>query len=245
MFEPRTYRARVTRGRLTAFEVRVKETDLHVQAQRDLSDVTREIILEQRGYLEAYIRQHPEFHTALAPWPLTGPAPNIVRDMIAAGAAAGVGPMAAVAGAIAEHVGRALMAYSAEVIVENGGDIFLQTTEAATVAVFAGASPLSLRIGIRAGGRNAALGVCTSSGTVGHSLSFGRADAVCVVSRCCALADAAATAIGNRINSPQDIHAGIAIGQGIAGVTGLLIVAADQMGIWGAIEVVALDRKRS
>jgi hypothetical protein len=244
MFQPRTYRTRVNSGRLTAFEVTVKETDLHVQARRDLSDLTREMILEQRGYLEAYIRQHPAFVSTLTPWPLTGPAPNIVLDMIAAGAAAGVGPMAAVAGAVAEHVGRALIPYSDEVIVENGGDIFLQTTAAATVAVFAGASPLSLRIGIRTGGQNDPLGVCTSAGTVGHSLSFGRADAVCVVSRSCALADAAATAIGNRIQSKQDIPAGIEIGKRIPGVIGLVIVAADQMGVWGALEVVALDRKK-
>jgi ApbE superfamily uncharacterized protein (UPF0280 family) len=245
MFQPRTYRTRVNRNHLTAFEVTVKETDLHVQARSDLSELTREIVLEQRGYLEAYIRRHPDFVSTLTPWPLAGPAPNIVLDMVAAGACAGVGPMAAVAGAVAEHVGRALLPYSTEVIVENGGDIFLQTAEAATVAVFAGGSPLSLRIGIRAGGRHDPLGVCTSSGTVGHSLSFGRADAVCVVSRSCALADAAATAIGNRIRGKQDIPAGIEIGKRIPGVSGLLIVAADQMGAWGAVDVVALDRKKS
>jgi hypothetical protein len=244
MYEPRTYRTRVSSGRLTAFEVRVKETDLHVQARSDLSAMTYEAVLEQRGYLEAYIRQHPAFVTTLKPWPLGGPAPNVVLDMIAAATAAGVGPMAAVAGAVAEHVGWALAPHSEEVIVENGGDIFLLTAEAATVAVFAGVSPLSLRIGIRAGGQGDPVGVCTSSGTVGHSLSFGRADAVCVVSRSCALADAAATAIGNHIQSKKDIPAGIEIGKRIPGVIGLIVVVAEQMGAWGGIEVVGLDRKK-
>jgi hypothetical protein len=244
MEAPRTYRRRVGSSRLTAFEVTVKETDLHVQAQCDLSSLTREMVIEQRGYLEAYIRRHPAFASTLKPWPLQGPAPNIVSDMVSASTAAGVGPMAAVAGAVAEHVGHGLLAHTAEVIVENGGDIFLQTTEAVTVAVFAGASPLSWRVGIRAGGQNDPIAVCTSSGTVGHSLSFGRADAVCVTSRSAALADAAATAIGNRIQSKQDIPAGIELAKGIAGVLGVLVVVSEKMGAWGAVEVVLLNRKK-
>lgn len=244
MVEPRTYRTRVDSGHLTAFEVTVKETDLHVQARSDLSALTRDLIIEQRGYLEAYIGQHPAFLSTLSPWTPTGPAPNIVLDMVAAGRAAGVGPMAAVAGAVAEYVGRGLLEQTDEVIIENGGDIFLQTREAVNVALFAGTSPLSLRIGLRTGGQNDPAAVCTSSGTVGHSLSFGRADAVCVVSRSCALADAAATAIGNRIHCSQDIPAGIDFAKRIQGVLGVVIVAAEKMGAWGAVEVVVLDRKK-
>lgn len=244
MLEPRTYRARIDSGRLKAFEVTVKETDLHVQARSDLSALTRELVLEQRGYIEAYIRRYPEFASTLNPWRRTGPAPTIVRDMIAAGTAAGVGPMAAVAGAVSEHVGRGLLVHSDEVIIENGGDIFLQTGEAATVAIWAGDSPLSLRIGIRTGGRNDPFAVCTSSGTVGHSLSFGRADAVCVMSRSCALADAAATAVGNRVHSKQDIPMGIEFAKGISGVLGAVIVVAEKMGAWGDVEVVVIDRKK-
>jgi len=88
------------------------------------------------------------------------------------------------------------------------------------------------------------MGVCTSSGTVGHSLSFGKADAVCVVSRSCALADAAATAIGNRVRSKPDIVGGIEFGQGIRGVQGLIIVVEDRLGAWGEVEVVPLGPKR-
>lgn len=244
MGEPRTYRTRAGGGRLAAFEVVVKQTDLHVQARSDLSALAREAVLEQRGYIEAYIRRHPEFLSTLAPWPLGDPAPQIVRDMIAAGNAAGVGPMAAVAGAVAEHVGRKLLAHSAEVIVENGGDIFLQTAEAATVAIGAGQSPLSFKIGIRTSGGGDPIAVCTSSGTVGHSLSFGRADAVCVTARSGALADAAATAVGNRIRNRQDISVGIEFAKRVAGVLGVLIVADGAMGTWGAVEVVVLSPKK-
>lgn len=243
-YQPRTYRSLVDSHRLTAFTVTVKETDLHVQARSDLTALARELTLEHRGYLEAYIRRHPDFLSTLEPWPLTGPAPTVVGDMIAAAAAAGVGPMAAVAGAIAEHVGQGLLPYSEEVIIENGGDIFLKTETTATVAIFAGPSPLSLKVGVRIACGGRPLGVCTSSGTVGHSLSFGKADAVCVVSRSCALADAAATAVGNRVRSRQDIVGGIEFGKTVPGVQGLVIVVGDQLGAWGEVEVVALGRKR-
>jgi hypothetical protein len=164
--------------------------------------------------------------------------------MVAAGAAAGVGPMAAVAGAIAAQVGQGLLAHSAEVIVENGGDVFLKTRQAATVAVYAGASPLSLAVGVRVGGRERPCGVCTSSGTVGPSLSFGKADAVCVVSASCALADAAATAIGNRVQSGRDIPGAVEFGRSIRGVAGLAIIVGERLGVWGEVEIVALARKR-
>jgi len=243
-YQPRAYRTRVDRRRLAAFTVTVKETDLHVQALSDLAALARELTLEHRGYLEAYIRRHPEFLTTLEPWPLTGPAPAIVADMIVAGAAAGVGPMAAVAGAVAEHVGRGLLPHSDEVIIENGGDIFLKTETTATVAIFAGSSPLSLKVGVRIACGDAPVGVCTSSGTVGHSLSFGKADAVCVVSRSCALADAAATAIGNRVRSKAEIAGGIEFGQGIRGLQGLVIIVDDRLGAWGEVEVVPIGPKR-
>jgi ApbE superfamily uncharacterized protein (UPF0280 family) len=141
-------------------------------------------------------------------------------------------------------VGQGLLAHSAEVIVENGGDVFLKTRQAATVAVFAGASPLSLAVGVRVGGRDRPCGVCTSSGTVGPSLSFGKADAVCVVSDSCALADAAATAIGNRVQSGRDIPGAVEFGRGIRGVAGLAVIVGDRLGAWGEVEIVPLARKR-
>lgn len=239
MIEPRTYRTLVRSG-LTAYTVTVKETDLQVQTVGDLSALAREIVIEERGYLEAYIRRHPQFLPALTPWGVDGPTPGIVREMAEAGAAAGVGPMAAVAGAIAERVGRGLLAHSPEVIVENGGDIFLRTSHRATVALYAGRSPLSLRIGARVDGRGDAISVCTSSGTIGHSLSFGRADAACVVARSCALADAAATALGNRIRTAGDLAAGIEFGRTIPGVLGLLAVVGDRMAAWGEVEIVKI-----
>ncbi len=243
-YEPRTYRSLVRDDRLVGFEVIVRETDLMIRASRDLSAPARELVCAERGGLEAYIREHPGFASTLSPWRAQGPAPRLVQEMIAAGRAAGVGPMAAVAGAIAEAVGRGLLEYCAEVIVENGGDIFLKTRDAATVALYAGRSPLSLRVGVVIGGGGRAVAVCTSSGTVGHSLSFGKADAVCVVAPSGALADAAATAVGNHVRSARDLRRAIARGRRIPGVEGLAVVAGGRVAFWGDLQVVPLASKK-
>ncbi len=242
-FEQRTYRRAFKQDRLVGFQVIVKETDLHVQAEKNLYELTLELVLEYRGYLEAFIRQHPDFATAMIPWLYNQPAPNIVQAMISAALSAHVGPMAAVAGAVAESVGTALLAHSSEVIIENGGDIFMKVNRPALVGVYAGRSPLSMKIGLRLPARGTSFGVCTSSGTVGHSISFGSADAVCVISSSCSLADAAATAIGNQVNSVLDIGPAIDWGCKIAGVEGILIVKDDKIGAWGDLEVAPLSSR--
>ncbi|MFZ1983922.1 MAG: UPF0280 family protein [Desulfatitalea sp.] len=238
-FQERAYR-QLVRSHLTAARVVVQQTDLGIYSDRPVAEAAKEAVIEQRSYLEGYIRRNPEFVRTLRPFPEDPLAPPIVRKMIAAGRAADVGPMAAVAGAVAEQVGHQLLKQSSEVVVENGGDIFIHTHQPMTVGLYAGPSPLSLKIGLRIAADAGVHAVCTSSGTVGHSLSFGRADAVCVLSGGCALADAAATAVGNRVRAANDIPAAIRWGRDIAGVLGLLIVVGDKMGAWGAIEVVRL-----
>ena len=148
-FQKRSYRNLVLKDNLVNFRVTVKETDLFVQALKPLEDATRELILEKRGYIENYIKRYPEFARTLKPWRVQGPEPMIINDMALAGEKAGVGPMAAVAGAIAEHVGSGLLKHSDEVVVENGGDVFLKLDNPVTIGIFAGDSPLSLRLGLR------------------------------------------------------------------------------------------------
>jgi len=242
--QERTYRSLLHKDNMAAFRVAVKETDLFVHADIPLEDVTRELILKQRGYLETYIQQHPEFAITLQPWHVSGPAPLIIKDMATAAQKAGVGPMAAVAGAIAEHVGAELLLHSKEIVVENGGDIFLKTDGPVTIGIFAGASPLSLRIGLRIDPGNKPFAVCTSSGTVGHSLSLGKADAVSVVADSCSLADAAATAIGNQIQTKNDIQQALDAGKRIQGIKGLVIIIGDAIGMWGALEIVPLNGEK-
>lgn len=236
----RTYRKIISKNNLVAFDVAVKETDIFVQATKPLKDVTKELILKYRGYIEAYIEKFPKFAQTLHPWHINEPAPAIIQSMAKAGSIAGVGPMATVAGAIAENVGVDLLSYTNEVIVENGGDIFLKTDIPVTIGIFAGKSPLNMRIGLRVNSAKRPMAVCTSSGTIGHSLSMGKADAVCVVSESCSLADAAATAIGNHVKSKIDIKEAADFGKNIQGISGFIIVVEDKICAWGDVELVPL-----
>ena len=237
MYQPRTYRHWVKDKDLVAFKVTVKETDLYIRARSDLKRQAHELVLKYRQILEEYIEDHPSFLTSLEPLAVDDDAPPLVRDMAEAAEKASVGPMAAVAGAIAECVGSELLDFSPEVIVENGGDIYLKSLTDRLIGIYAGKSPLTGRVGLEIEGKDTPLGVCTSSGTVGHSLSFGKADAVIVLSQSTALADAAATAIGNRILKPQDIPGGIEFAQTIKGLKGLVIIQGEQVGVWGEVKL--------
>ena len=239
-YEERFYRTRTASTEWVSFTVRVKESDLWIRARRDLSREAYEALYQFRYPVEAYIRQHPEFQDSLVPLPPDPLAPALIREMLEAGRLAGVGPMAAVAGAIGEFVGRALQAWSPEIIVENGGDLFLASREPVTVGVYAGESPLSRRIGVALPPRPEGVGICTSSGTVGPSLSFGQADAVTVLAASAALADAAATAVGNRVKTGKDIPEALERAREIPGIEGALIVIGDQLGAWGQLEIVRL-----
>ncbi|MDM8522713.1 UPF0280 family protein [Desulfococcaceae bacterium HSG8] len=238
MYQERTYRNLIQENHLVSFRVVVKETDLFIHAAKPLYEIAKELVLECRGYIESYIKRYPEFAETLVPWHVRELVPVIIKEMSGAGQKAGVGPMAAVAGAIAEYVGKGLLAHTDEVVVENGGDIFLKKNNPVTIGIFAGDSPLSMRMGLRVG--NVPVAVCTSSGTVGHSLSMGKADAVCVVSESCPLADAVATSVGNHLKSEADIRKAIDFGKQVEGVTGLVVIMGDKIGAWGETEIVPL-----
>jgi hypothetical protein len=227
----------MARSGLTGFQVKIQETDLMILAQGDLRQIVTERVLQERRQLEHYIAHHPGFLESLTPWPEDRLAPHLVKVMIGAGARVNVGPMASVAGAIAAAVGQELLHHSHEVIVENGGDIFLKISEPASVALFAGNSPLSLKVGLHIRSEMTPLGVCTSSGTVGHSLSFGRADAACVLAPDTALADAAATALGNRVKNPADIASALEWLAKIPGILGGVVIVGENLGAWGDLEL--------
>ena len=240
----RTYRDLMTQAHLVSFRTAVQETDLLIQAEDDFSAISRDLVLRYRGHIESYIARHREFASTLAPWPETGPAPTIIHEMVSAGRKAGVGPMAAVAGAIAQQVGLGLGRHSQEVVVENGGDLFIRLEKPAIIGIFAGDSPLSLQLGVKIDSRQQPVAVCTSSGTIGHSLSLGVADAVTVIADSCALADAAATSIGNQVTSPEAVQKAVEFGRRIDGVKGLLVICHETLGVWGAVDLKRLGGKK-
>jgi hypothetical protein len=147
--------------------------------------------------------------------------------------------MAAVAGAMSEFVGIDLIKLSEEVIVENGGDIFMRSPKTKTLGIFAGdRSPFTGKLAVEIAPSPRGIGVCTSSGTVSHSLSFGNADAALVIANSAALSDAVATATCNRVKRASDIESAISFAKAIEGVTGVLILMGDKMGSWGEIKLV-------
>jgi ApbE superfamily uncharacterized protein (UPF0280 family) len=240
MDEPRFYRHWVKDDDLVSFELAVKQTDLYIRSRRNLKDKALDSVLKHRGSLESYIARHPIFLTTLQPYQAEAGAPVIVKEMARVSQLTGVGPMAAVAGAIAEATGRDLLAYSPEVIVENGGDIFLKVSKKRRVGVYAGQSFFTKTIALEIMPRETPLGICTSSGTVGHSLSLGSADAVIVLSPSTALADAAATALGNIVKGADDIPRAIEKARSIEGLRGVVVIVGDKVGIWGKVKIVPL-----
>jgi len=241
MYEPRTYRHWVKGEGLVSFNVVVKETDLYIRASSNLRRKAYKSVLKYRSMLEEYIERNAAFLTSLEPLNVGEDAPHIVKEMAKSTNQVGVGPMAAVAGAMAEFVGNDLLAFSPEVIVENGGDIFLKSLKRRMIGIYAGKSTLTGRIGLEISEEDTPLGICTSSGTMGHSLSYGRADAVIVLSASATLADAAATAIGNLIVQPDNIPNGIELAKSIEGLRGVVIIQDDKMGLWGDVKICPLS----
>lgn len=233
----RFYRYWSTDKDLISFSVAVKESDLLIRCKENLARKALKSILKYRSIIEEYINRNPIFKTSLEPIPCPEDVPLIVKEMIKATQCVGVGPMAAVAGAIAEFVGLDLLKYTPEVIVENGGDIFMKTEKIRRIGIYAGKSIFTKKIALEISPEKTPIGICTSSGTFGHSLSLGRADAAVVISQSAILADAAATAIGNLIQDEYDIPKGIEFAQKIKGIIGVLIIKNEKMGIWGDIKL--------
>jgi hypothetical protein len=203
-------------------------------------------VLKNRRELEDYISRHPDFMISLEPIEVEKDSPKIVRMMAKAGELAGVGPMAAVAGTIAQLAAEdGIRAGARNIVAENGGDICIIGNKRFTVGIYAGSSPLSRRIGLQLEPQHLPIGICTSSGTVGHSISFGNADAVTVLSKSTPLADAAATAIGNHIRSRDErgIEMGLGYAKNIRGIAGVIIIVGDIFASYGKIPKIIKTRE--
>ena len=238
MYNNRFYRSWSKSDDLISFGITVDETDLFISADKDLTKQAEDAIRKTRADIEEYVKSHLDFKESLLPLAYDENAPEIIKQMLDASIKAGVGPMAAVAGAIAEAVGKQLCGETEEIIVENGGDIYILSKSMRRIGIYAGDSPLSNKIGIELAASDTPCGVCTSSATVGPSLSFGKADAAVVYSKNCALADAAATTVCNIVKRKDDINEGLKIARDIEGVEGALIIIKDAFGAWGKIKIV-------
>jgi len=240
-YQKRFYREGNSFTDLFKAQVAVQETDLQILADRPLDkDFCKKRVGFYRRAIEGYVSRNPKFLVALKPLAIEPAAPAIVKEMGVAAEKAGVGPMAAVAGAIAEFLGKDLLKKGyREVIIENGGDIFLKISKPRTIGIYAGRSKIFNHLALKISPEDTPLGICTSSGTIGHSLSFGAASAVVILARDAALADAVATATANRVKSKGDLEKALAFARSIRGVLGSVIILKKYLISWGNITFVA------
>ncbi len=232
----RDYRRLHGGGDLAFEQIIVGQSDLHIGTTVPCRDLAIKALNEARSIIEAEIVKYPSFLTTLVSmdYDTNGVKPP-VSWMYAAAKLADVGPMAAVAGSVSRFVGEALSSVSQDVIVENGGDLYIITTKERKVSIYAGESPLSNKLALVI--PRGTWGICTSAGRVGPSLSFGQADAAVVLATNCALADAVATAMGNHIKRPDDLENAVMFAHNISGVAGALAIMDDKIAAIGAMQL--------
>ena len=239
-YKDRTYRNHLKKGRWETFTVTYKATDLWIGVDKasynpQIVDFSLSKIKELYLEMESYLRKDPNYATALTPYTPSVDTPEIFREMSQVSEQSGIGPMSAVAGAVACRIGLQIKNafHTQEVIVENGGDIYADIQEDMDVFVFAGSSPLSERVGFIVSASYSPIGICTSSGTVGPSLSFGKADAVMIICKNCALADTYATALGNCIQTKEDIDPCMEKIKMVKDIIAAICIKDDKVGIIG------------
>ncbi|MCF8009966.1 MAG: UPF0280 family protein [Clostridiales bacterium] len=238
----RTYRLLNKQQDLTFFQVKVQETDLDIgipkpKLTRDLIKKVENKVVNIRYDLEYYLKKDVQFAESMKPYLSPSYAPEIAVKMAKESSKAGVGPMASVAGAISEVIGELVAQFSKEIIVENGGDIYLRSLKERFIGIYAASSPFSNKIALKIKPHQTPIGICTSSGVIGHSISEGKADAVIVLAPSVPLADAAATATGNIVHGTKDLQNAVDFANNIPGVSGSLAIKDDKLAAAGNIEI--------
>lgn len=241
MEKTRYYRTSIYNSDLVNFKVQYYESDLFICARSVLKEKALEFLRFYHDQVRDYCQENPLFEKSLKPLRIAPEAPPIIKTMLVCSRKAGVGPMAAVAGAIAESVGRKLMQYSKDVIVENGGDIFISSKRKRKIGLFAGPGSIFNKLIFYINAGQTPCGICTSSGKLGHSLSFGNTQATTIIAKSSALADAYATAFGNMVKSDADIDLALKAVKRKKEIKGAIIVTASKIGTYGNIAFDVLD----
>lgn len=208
--------------------------DTHLKVYGSEYDKITEVIVQERKKLEAYILRHPEFKNALSPIALLPEAPEIAQKMVKASTATGLGPMASVAGTLAQiGVEAAKEAGCNEAIVENGGDMYIMSPTPVTIGIYAGKNSIGAQLAFQLTPEELPLAICSSSSKMGHSLSLGDCELATVIAKDAALADSVATLTCNSICHETDVELVLdKVGQ-IEGIRGILVVKNSKIGLWG------------
>ena len=235
------------KGRFNSFVVSYKQSDLWIgvnpiECTEKLKAFALDELKKLWDKIEGFICINPIIQKSLSPIKISESPPEEIIKMIESGNRAGIGPMSSVAGFFSQYIGKLIEEkfHPEEIIVENGGDIYLNVKKNITISIYAGKSPLSEKIAVKIPASQTPLGICTSSGKVGPSLSSGNADAVMIICTDTSLADAFATAFGNKVKTPADIESTLQETEKFAEILSAIIICDDKIGIRGKFEIVAL-----
>lgn len=236
----RTYRASRHHD-LVSFQLVIEETDLWIAAREDLGLPMADHVRFLRGQIKSYAAVHPDFLTSLAPLEAQKGAPEIIRRMCRAGQLTGVGPMAAVAGTMAQMLAEKFRDRSADLLVENGGDTYLCSTRDRHIGILS-MPDQAVRLCVPVAAREFPCSFCASSATIGHSLSFGKADLVVVRAEDASLADAAATALANALTGAEAMDMVLAMAQNweSLGLQGVFTQCEGKIGVWGKMQLAVI-----
>ena len=236
MYEERFYRNKI----ISKFkmEVSFKESDLLICSDKEIAkEKAQNILVKYYEQIEGYAMKNPLFLTSLSPLEIDQTAPPIIKEMIESSKVTGIGPFSAVAGAVAQYVGGELLNHCRELIIENGGDIFLKINEDKIIGVYLGQEFKINNLNLKVKKRSQAFGVASSSSSLGHSLNFGKADLVSVVAKNIIIADGFATAISNRIKRIGDVDKILAEAREDLAIEGLLVAFGEKIFLWGDLEI--------
>jgi ApbE superfamily uncharacterized protein (UPF0280 family) len=235
--EDRYYRSVIDTARWTSFRTRVETTDLLIRAGKDLSVKAEQIVKELRGEIRKHIGMQEEFLTSYSPVKRLPRRPEIINNMYRASELTDTGPMASVAGAIAESLGNLLLQETEEIIIENGGDVWLKVTEPVLINILSKSVYFHDNIILKIYPDKTPCGICTSSGKIGYSFSYGRADSATVISGDAAFADAAATGACNLITNEDSLMDALAYCMKMEKTRGTVLIFRDRMALQGDIEL--------
>ncbi len=237
-YEERYYRTYIEAEKTSSFNITIYESDLQIYTDGQLQVALEEELKMIRKTIETYVIACPEFIKSLVPISIKKNDPVIIKHMKEASKKLSVGPMATVAGAVSHYLGEKFYDGTNELIIENGGDLFVYSKEHKTILLHGGPNATVKNLSIKIDKSLLPIGVCTSSGKVGHSLSFGNCDAVTVLSKDTLVADAAATALGNLLKDKKDINSVLQYSKTFKEISGVIAIVDDQMGAWGAFEFI-------
>lgn len=236
MYQERVYREKIVNQQgLVSFNIIEFESDILVLAGKELKKEAKEFLISIRSQITDYISIRPEFHFSMRPIKYDREAPQIVKEMIKTSSLFNVGPMATVAGAVSQFLGSYLLNYTDEVIIENGGDLYIKTARKLKFNIYTQDEIFKDNLNLLIE-ESKPLGICTSSGKLGHSKSYGKSDAVVIKAKSAIIADAAATAYANKVKNSKDIKRVLLEAKRSRLVDGILVIIDGELGAWGEIE---------